>query len=179
MAAISRARAALGLLLTTALAIIALPAPAATAQSVDVVCTGTETVAYQPGLLLTPQTVHVVVTGTLTPCHSSDAGITAGGYQDNFAATLSCATLLAPRPGTRVVHWSNGRSSTFTYDSRINDAGGQTTVTFSGVITGGEFTGDRVVEQVAFVTPAAAQCLASPGLTTLGPGPVVLTIAGV
>ena len=45
----------------TALSGIAPSAPAAHALSVDVTCAGTETVTYQPGLLLTPQQVQVVV----------------------------------------------------------------------------------------------------------------------
>ncbi|MFI1202733.1 hypothetical protein ACH4VR_25375 [Streptomyces sp. NPDC020883] len=71
-------------------------ASAAHAPSVEVVCTGTETVQYNPGLLLTPQTVHVNVTGILAPCSSSDAGLTDGNYQEGFDASLFCATR-APR----------------------------------------------------------------------------------
>jgi hypothetical protein len=163
----------------TALSGIALSAPAAHALSVDVTCAGTETVTYQPGLLLTPQQVQVVVTGILAPCRSSDAGITTGNYTESFTTTLSCATLFSGRTGTRVFHWSNGRSSTFSFNRAINNVGGQTTVTFTGDIVSGEFAGDTVVEQVTFVTPSTLQCLAPPGLTTLGPGPVVLNITKV
>ena len=146
------------------------------AASGSVTCAGTETVSYQPGLLITPQTSHVVVTGIMAPCTSSDAGITAGNYQESFSTTLSCSTLLAGRTGTRVFHWSNGQSSTFTFNRALNNVGGQTTVTFTGDIVSGEFSGDTAVEQVTFVTPSTLQCLAPPGLTTLGPGPAVLII---
>lgn len=176
MAAIPRTRAVLALLMVSAFAIFALPVPAAGAQSADVTCVGTETVTYQPGLLLTSQTTHVAVTGRLAPCTSFDAGITAGNYQESFATTLSCATLLAPRTGARVFHWSNGGSSTFSYTRTINNAGGQTTVTFRGHISSGEFSGDAATAQLTFVTPNTAQCLAPPGLTALGPGSMVLTI---
>jgi hypothetical protein len=171
-------RSVFGLLIAavTAVSGIASLAPAAHALSADVTCAGTETVTYDPGLLLTAQTVHVVVTGILAPCSSSDAGILTGNYQENFSTTLSCSTLFAGRTGTRVFQWSNGQTSTFAFNRALNNAGGQTTVTFTGDITSGEFAGDTVVEQVAFVTPSTAQCLAAPGLTALGPGPAVLSI---
>jgi hypothetical protein len=146
------------------------------AVAADVTCTGTETVNYQPGLLLSSQQVHVAVNGILAPCVSSNPAVTAGTYLPAFSATLSCATLLSGLPGTRVFQWSDGKSSTFTYSRTLNSVGGQLTVTFTGTITAGEFAGDTAVEQVVFVTPNTLQCLAPPGLTSLGPGLVVLSI---
>jgi hypothetical protein len=165
-------------LVATALAVTgtSVSAPASAAR-VDVTCAGTETVEYQPGLLLAPRDVSVTVNGTLSPCSSSDSGITDGSYLQRFTATLSCDTVLAPLAATRVFQWSNGRSSTFFYTRAVNNAGGQTTVTFQGTITSGEFSGDRAVEQVVLVTPDSAQCLAPPGLTTLGPSLAALSLA--
>lgn len=166
-------------LATSALALGASVAsvPAAHALSVDVSCAGTETVSYNPGVRLTAQQVNVVVTGILSPCSSSDGTVSAGTYNESFTTTLSCDTLLAGRSGTRVFHWSNGRSSTFAFNRALNNAGGQTTVTFTGTITSGEFAGDTALEQVVFVTPNTLQCLAPPGVTALGPGPAILTIS--
>jgi hypothetical protein len=147
------------------------------AASVDVTCAGTETVSYDPGLLLTPQAVHTIVTGILAPCTSGVPGITAGTYREDFTTPLSCATLLSGRAGTRVFHWNDGSTSTFSFDRALNNVAGQITVTFTGTITAGRFAGDTAVEQAVFVTPSALQCLAPPGITALGPGPVVLTIA--
>ena len=45
------------------------------------------------------------------------------------------------------------------------------------LIVSGKFAGDTAIEQVVFVTPNTLQCLTTPGLTKLGPGPAVLTIA--
>lgn len=159
-------------LLVVALLATGMPALASQAAVLDVTCIGTETVTYQPGLLLTPQTVNVTVKGTLTPC----TGVTSGSYLQSFTATLSCATVLAGLAATRVFHWNDGTSSTFSYERRINNAGGQTTVTFVGTITAGRFAGSSAVQQVVFVTPNTLQCLAAPGLTNLGPGAAVLTI---
>jgi hypothetical protein len=156
-------------------AIIVAPGPARAAL-VDVTCAGTETVAYQPGVLLTPQTVQVDVSGVLAPCTSSDSSIASGTYAQHIVAVVSCATLLGPRTATRLLRWSNGHTSAFLYNAAVNNLGGQTTVTFTGTITGGEFQGDTAVEQVAFVTPNVAQCLAPPGLAGLGPGPALLSI---
>jgi hypothetical protein len=153
-----------------------LPAADAHAATVDVTCTGTEAVGYQPGLLLAASSTAVTVDGILAPCTTSDPGITAGTYLQRFSATLSCETLLAGLSATRVFTWSNGQTSTFAYHRVINNALGQTTVTFTGTIVSGRFAGDTAVEQAVFVTPNSLQCLAPPGLTTLGPGVVVLTI---
>jgi hypothetical protein len=153
-----------------------LPSPAGHAVSADVTCAGTETVTYQPGLLLTSQTVNATVNGILAPCTSSDPNITSGTYLQNFTATLSCGTLFAGLAATRVFNWSNGQSSSFSYNRAINDVGGQTTVTFTGTIVSGEFAGDTAIEQVVFATLNSLQCLAPPGLTALGPGVAILTI---
>jgi hypothetical protein len=166
------------LLTAAALAVsgVVLTSPAAHAVSADVLCVGTETVTYKPGLLLTPQTVNVTVNGILAPCSSSDPNITAGTYLQNFTTTLSCGTLLGGLAATRVFNWSNGQSSTFSYNRAINDVGGQTTVTFTGTIVSGRFAGDTAIEQVVFATLNTLQCLAPPGLTALGPGAAILTI---
>jgi hypothetical protein len=155
---------------------VVFPSPAAHALTADVLCAGTETVTYQPGLLLTPQTVNVTVNGILAPCTSSDRHITSGTYLQHFTTTLSCSTLLGGLAATRVFNWSDGESSTFSYNRAINDVGGQTTVTFTGTIVSGKFEGDTAIEQVVFVTLNTLQCLAPPGVTALGPGVAVLTI---
>jgi hypothetical protein len=155
---------------------LALPSTAAHAVSVDVTCTGTETVAYDPGLLLAPRSVGATVHGILAPCASSDPAIASGTYLQSFTAVLSCGTVLAGLAATRIFDWSNGESSTFTYNRAINDVLGQTTVTFTGTITSGRFAGDTAIEQVVFATPSSLRCLAPPGLTMLGPGIAVLTI---
>jgi hypothetical protein len=186
MAALLGLRPRFALLVATALALTsavaasaASPARAAHALSLDVTCAGTETVTYSPGVLLTPQSVHVTVTGILAPCTSSDSTVVSGTYMEDFTATLSCATLLSGRAGTRTFKWSGGQSSTFAFNRALNNVGGQTTVTFTGAVTDGEFAGDTGFEQVVFVTPSALQCLAPPGVTTLGPGPAVVNISGV
>ena len=159
------------------LAAAVVAAPAAHAVSADVTCAGTAVVHYSPGLLLTTQTVQVSATAVLAPCVSSDGAITAGNYQTTLTADLSCLNLLSGRSGVTVFHWSNGRSSTFAFNRNLTNAGGQTTITFTGDITAGEFAGDTAVEQIVFATPNILDCLAAPGLTNLGPGPIVLTIA--
>lgn len=148
----------------------------AQAASVDVSCTGSEVANYQPGLTLTGKAVHTSVSGLLSPCASSDPHIVSGTYAQTFTATLSCTTLVAGLNATRVIHWNNGQSSTFTYHRTINNVAGQTTVTFTGAISAGRFKGATAVEQAIFVTPNVTQCLTRGGLTALGPGPVVLTI---
>ena len=95
---------------------------------------------------------------------------------DNRAA-LWLVTVLGGLAATRSFKWSDDQSSSFSYNRAINDVAGQTTVTFTGTIGSGKFAGDTGIEQVVFVTPNVLQCLTSPGLTTLGPGPAILTIA--
>ena len=155
---------------------VILPPATASAVSAAVTCAGTETVTYQPGVLLAPQNVSVTINGILAPCTSSDPTITSGTYLHNVNAVVSCSTVLAAQAGTRVFQWSNGQSSTFSYNRTVNNVGGQTTVTFTGTIVSGQFTGATVIQQVVLVTPNSLQCLAPPGLTALGPGVSVLTI---
>jgi hypothetical protein len=159
-----------------AMGAVVFPSPAAHAVSLDVVCLGTETVTYEPGLSLTPQTVNVTVRGILAPCTSSDPDITSGTYTQHFTTTLSCVTVLAGLAATRSFEWSDDQSSSFSYNRAINNVAGQTTVTFTGTIVSGKFAGDTAIEQVVFVTPNILQCLTTSGLTTLGPGPAILTI---
>lgn len=163
--------------LIVALVLIATAFTAAPAQaaSVDVSCTGAETVTYTPGLTMSPRLVSVEVNGVMGPCASTDPGITAGTYAQKFTASLSCASLLEGLAATRAFHWNNGDSSAFTYNRALNNAAGQTTVTFAGTITGGEFSGATAVQQAVFVTPGAGDCLGH-GLISLGPGPTVLTV---
>jgi hypothetical protein len=168
----------LRVLMTTVALVVGglLPMAGARAVSLDVTCAGTETAGYQPGLLLTARTTAVTVNGILAPCTSSDPDITSGTYLQHFDATLSCATLLGGLSATRVFTWSNGDTSTFSYNRAVNNALGQVTVTFTGTIVSGRFAGDTAVEQVVLVSPNPLQCLAEPGLTALGPGVAVLTI---
>lgn len=155
---------------------VAAAAPSSHTAPVGLTCTGSETVDYRPGLLLTPRKVDVEVRGDLSHCTSSDHDLTAGKYGEDFHAELSCSTLLAGREGTRVFRWNNGHTSTFKFTRAINDVGGQTTVTFTGTITSGQFDGAHAVEQAVIPTLSTAKCLAHPGLTRLGPGTVLLTI---
>jgi hypothetical protein len=152
------------------------PAAAAHALSSGVSCTGTETAGYNPGLSLSSHTTNVSVNGILEACASSDPTVTSGSYTQHFSAALSCTTLFAGLDASRVLQWSNDRTSTFNYTRTLNNVGGQTTVTFTGVITAGEFAGDTAVQQVVFATPDAQACLTTAGLTQLGPGVSVLTV---
>jgi hypothetical protein len=120
--------------------------------------------------------VQTQVNGVLAPCTSTDPTLTAGIYQEDFTTTLSCATLLGARSGTRLFEWNNGQASSFTFNRAIVDVGGQTIVTFTGAIVSGEFQGATVLETVTFVSPDLLDCLAPPGITTLGPGAEVLDI---
>ena len=65
-----------------------------------------------------------------------------GALRQPAAVTaLSCGTLLGGLAATRIFNWSNGQSSTFSYNRAINDVGDQTTVTFTGTIVSGRFAG--------------------------------------
>ncbi|KAG0204255.1 hypothetical protein BGX28_003750 [Mortierella sp. GBA30] len=153
------------------------------AALVDVVCTGTETATYTPGLTLellsNPQPIQVDVIGILDHCISSDGDIKSGTYHESFNATVSCLSLLDPRPGTRVFRWSNGKTSTFPFNRALNDVGSETTVTFTGSITDGEFAGDTALEQVVLLSLNTLQCLSPCGITKLGPGTIALTLTGI
>jgi hypothetical protein len=147
-----------------------LAAPAAYASDLaSVVCAGSDTASYSPGLRDFPQTV----TFTSAPEGHSCEGLGKISGDNSFSGTfggtfsLSCTSLLGPVSVTQVFTWSpSGRTSTWSASSvEVTYADGQQITTFTGQITVGDYTGANLTDVEAFPTAQLTACLSPPGLT--------------
>ncbi|MGV2287256.1 hypothetical protein AAHK20_00960 [Trinickia sp. YCB016] len=150
----------------------------ANAQAAD--CLGTEASTYNVPLTNTQQDLQVTITASYSPCVVTGvSGITSGSVYSQVMRDLSCQTLLEQGQGTRVINWSNGQSSTFTYTSSINAVNGDYVITLTGNISAGLFQGQSAVDVVTLNSLSQANFLtacAGSGITSVS-GPTVLTIA--
>jgi hypothetical protein len=130
------------------LAVLALAAAPSAAQA-TVVCFGTQTTEYSPGVTLEPREVTITFEEILSSCVSpTDPSVTSGRASGSRRRMASCLELL----GERVYTWSNNRRSTFRYTTATVVVGGVRTITHTGTIVSGQFEGDTAVE--VFTQPA-------------------------
>lgn len=161
-----------------AVAAVLLPATPASAAPFQVVCGGSQTTTYSPGLTNTPQTVQRSGTNIHTPCVSTLPPLTfSGSTSFTSTASLSCLSLTAANTGTDLITWSTGRTSTFAYNRTVTVVQGQTVVTLTGSITAGDFTGATAVETITSVNLDLAACSTPQGITSTY-GVSELTITG-
>lgn len=154
---------------------IGLNATAASATPGWVTCQGTSTVTYSPGLTNTPRLITITSNNTFPACTSSDDSITSA-YLDTSVHTgvLSCTSLLNSGSGPLTIRYNNGQFSTYTSYFSATYIAGQLTVTDSGPVTSGEFTGGAAAGQAVY--PADfSQCGTVEGITTLT-GPYSISI---
>lgn len=164
-------------LLAAPVVVLALAASAATASADTTLatCNGAQTTTYSPGLTLTTHTTNITVSGQLGPCVAiSDLTLTSGTYGSAFTRDRSCLDPLGASSGTRTFHWSNGNTSTFSYNSTSTHVTGATVDTLRGTITAGEFAG-ATATQVTTLVDNLVDCLTPGGMTEAG-GETVLTI---
>lgn len=139
----------------------------ADASVLDVTCVGQESRTYSPGLLLTDQSIDVDLDAVMSPCVSTDSGITAGTYTASYTQSLSCLDLDANANNqTRVFNWNDSSSSTMTANRTVQRLTLTTVVTFTGTISSGKFAGDTAVLVVTVLNPSVLNCLSSPGVTS-------------
>ncbi|MFD5560813.1 hypothetical protein [Kitasatospora griseola] len=165
---------------TAALAAAALFAPAAPAHAdvIQVVCGGSQTTTYTPGLTNTPQTVQRSGTNIHTPCVSTLPPFSfSGSTSFTSTTTLSCLSLTEANTGTDVIAWTTGRTSTFAYNRTVTIVQGQTVVTLTGSITAGDFAGATAVETITSVNLDLTACVTPQGVTSTY-GVSELTITG-
>ncbi|MGF7237930.1 MAG: hypothetical protein ACQSGP_23660 [Frankia sp.] len=139
---------------------------AASAAPAHVTCTGQEAVNYSPGLTFTPHDTTVTINGFLGSagnpglCVAPGEGITSATYTEVFNRPgASCVQALFDGPGSRVIVWSDGHSSTFTFTAQIQTLPAASLVTLTGTITSGEFAGRRAVETIQIPQLDLLQCL--------------------
>jgi hypothetical protein len=138
-------------------------------------CSGSQTVAYSPGLsALRRRGVVLHGTSTLSRCASS-ADPTITGGRSTFKATGRLSCLSGDYSGTRKITWNNGRTSTMSFRSVVSVSAGASVVAIKGEVTDGEFSGQKWGATFTMFTTRPANCATPEGLPTAS-GPLALTI---
>jgi hypothetical protein len=133
----------------------------------SVVCSGTLSNTYTPGILVTPRTVSLQRNLILAPCVSlSDTTLTSGISSGTSNTSVSCLTVAVPQSGVNTITWNNGQTSVFTFNQIVNNIGGQATLTATGTITAGQFAGHTAVRQATGPSINVLDCLQEPGITS-------------
>ncbi|MGW1200194.1 hypothetical protein ACWD4B_30800, partial [Streptomyces sp. NPDC002536] len=90
----------------------AVPASAHPGDSGPVLCHGTESVSYQPGVTLQARPVHVTVKGVFASCTGGDGTVKSGDYHDEFTVVTGCVNPIESFEASRKYVWNTGDSST-------------------------------------------------------------------
>ena len=132
--------------LVAALTLLGCPGASAspeTATVVDVTCTSNVD-GSPPGL-----------TDIYHPCASTDATLSSGSRHLGPSPSGSCSPEVKGNTGKDYIVWNNGQVSTWEYTRDVMMANGSVRIHQEGTITAGLFAGDRAVEDLTVVLPAA------------------------
>jgi hypothetical protein len=103
---------------------IPLSAGVAGADPSEVVCAGTDTVTYSPGLTLVPTSQAVHAETSYAPCVvPGNPAVTPGQVTVNFPQVRSCLGLLDASSGAVTITWNTGQTSLFTFDRTVIHVG--------------------------------------------------------
>jgi hypothetical protein len=157
-------------------AVASVPAHAAAATTLaGISCTGWTYTTYNPGLTNTVQSTTVVDDGYLdvitdhSPTGSCLAfGSKASAGQRDVTATLdvSCNAILT-ESGVETINWNDDESTSFPFTATAAHVGSNTVLTETGVVSSGEFAGDRVVETFTAPNLDFLACETATGVTSL------------
>ncbi|WP_330181442.1 hypothetical protein OHB26_34515 [Nocardia sp. NBC_01503] len=179
---IVRARCRIGFLSLPVIAAstFLLPSPHASAGALDLTCTppSSETVTYNPPVTMTPQPTTATVSTVFGPCVSAtNPAVTAGSRSLTAPLTRSCLQLLdSGGPYLVTITWNTGQTSTLTLNRVTNVAGAVITVTQTGTVTGGLFSGDTVVMTATAPSTDVLNCTLGLGTVSSTYSTVVLEI---
>jgi hypothetical protein len=153
-----------------ALTQLTLLAPTARAEEALIVCTGTDTTTFSPGLRLFARESATAWTDDYPVCVSDQLGtFSATSPGGGYTTEQSCLDLLTndPSAGSQDVEWSTGGYSTFAWeatDVTIVNALGQQVITVVATIVDGLYVGQTLIEEIITAAPNLASCLFEPGL---------------
>lgn len=123
-------------------------------------CTTNSTWTFTPGIVLVPRPTITTVHDEYTSCVSlTDSTLTGGASDFTVERDAGCLEPVAAVPETRVITWSNGKTSTFSYTVTVSSLPGLDVVTKTGTITAGEFAGSVAQATQAAPTLDLLQCL--------------------
>ncbi|PNE32407.1 hypothetical protein AF335_17515 [Streptomyces eurocidicus] len=145
-------------------------------------CEGTESVSYQPGVILKARPIHITIDGRFASCAGGDGAVKNGGYHEEFTLITGCNKLLEGFRSRRTYTWNTGHSGPrHTSDSSTADISGSSTAAVgqvvtpvTGTVTRGRFQGHSLLQVIPLPQPSALQCLTD-GLTGVT-GVTTLTI---
>ena len=170
---------------TAAVLAFAAPAHAATGEvrpagAGGVLCDGTVSTTYTPGITLAPRAVSFSTTAVFDDCDSSALdGPSGGSFTASGTGTLDCA--LGQVSGTLLLRWNTGRQSEAQFTSVVDAKPlGETVVEDTGrIISTGDsadqFVGDAFLQTQVVVTPDPVACLTTAGVTSVS-GTAVIDI---
>ena len=168
------------ILVIAALAVVGMgfPSYSAMAGALDVTCAGTQTVTYDPGLVLQPAATSIHFDNIFAPCVSATVPDLISGVSIGTATrTASCLDIAEPDSALLTFTWNTGQTSLFSYNRTVTTVGGTSVVTLTGVITSGLFAGDTAINITTGPAIDLLDCLQPPGVTSRS-GVIALTITG-
>lgn len=152
--------------LLLALTAVIVPAPAATAVTIDAECLGTFSRTFSPPVTQTPQSITVAETSSYSTCL---IGPTATGTE-TAALTISCIPATAGPAITETLTWHDATGGTTTIAWSIPTIVGQTVV-FTGTVTAGRHTGDtatKITSGISYIGSVVGCLLGTPIASTTG-----------
>ncbi|WP_157642769.1 hypothetical protein [Burkholderia ubonensis] len=176
----ARGRSSIKTLFASVFLLVTLTGFCEQAGAQTVICTGSETLSFNPALTNTQRNLVVTDTASLSPCLVVGvSGINSATESAQGVANLSCQMLLGGGPATKIIHWSNGQSSTFSYTASSSAINGNFVITQTGNISAGLFKGQSAVGVSTLTSlsqPDFLTACAGSGVTSVSGG-TTLTIA--
>lgn len=146
-------------------------APAAAANTVAVLCTGTNVIKYHPGVTFEERTVQITGEDYATSCVDPTSSEPRLSFVAPFSGdfTTSCASLFTGGTGTQTLKWNTGETShwewTMHFSTNLN---GQLLSIADGPIVGGRYAGMELRQVVTVTTMDQGACSTEQGLTETG-----------
>ncbi|WP_030398118.1 hypothetical protein [Kitasatospora purpeofusca] len=155
-------------LLLAAAAVPSAAAPARTTTLVAVVCVGSDTTNYDPGLRTFSQTVDTYGTDEGHSCTGVGRISGLNSFTASFTGhyTASCVSPIQAGSGTEVLTWNDGTTSTWSWSSTVaTNSAGQLVGTYDGPITAGRYSGANLNNTDVEPNTNVTACFSAPGLT--------------
>ncbi|WP_018350085.1 hypothetical protein [Longispora albida] len=171
------ARTAAAILLAVAGSVAALATPAQAAV-IDASCVppSYNVTAFNPPLTTVLAPTTLTYKTTYRPCTSQTSNLSYGFTNITVNMNDQCQMVLQTFVMTYTIHWNNGQSSTIQATRTASISGSTLTVTLSGQVIGGLFTGSRSFEQQVGSAVDLQNCLAGISRLSSTTGKVTLRI---
>jgi hypothetical protein len=119
---------------------------AAPVGALQIACGGPSTMTFNPPLLSNGQISQFTNNINFEICPVGSNGIVSGSVIYQNIGDILCDMPLGTTKAQQVIRWSNGQSSTLTYNARVQTFDRFVTVLLQGTITSGLFKNKRAAE---------------------------------